>query len=154
MGYSFDGTNKIVTLTAGTTEVDVRDLYSRWKEWVLNDEGCRFVNGMSPVGGEPINETEGIYVTTYIFLVDSWRVRPQEADHTLTITEGVLLTDTGDDPFITTLGAYNVQIKYNQPIRTETVFIETEGGSGGLTDEEHDQLMERVLTTGKFLALK
>lgn len=30
MGYIFNGTNKIITLTTGTTTVSVRDIYSRF----------------------------------------------------------------------------------------------------------------------------
>jgi hypothetical protein len=170
MGYSFNGLTKIISLTSGTTTLDVRDMYSRWKDWIKDSDGNKYLQAMYPVGGDPINEDEGIYVSSYIFLINGWRVRPQEASHTLTVENGILLTDTGDDPFIPTIGTYNVQVKYSQPIRTETVNIA--GGSGGLTDEEHDQLMaiplsgqalteeehnqlmNKVLTTAKFLALK
>ena len=34
MGYVFDGISKIISLTSGTTTLDVRDVYSRWKEWI------------------------------------------------------------------------------------------------------------------------
>lgn len=152
MGYSFDGTNKIISLTLGTTTLDVRDAYSRWKDWDSDNIGTKFLQAFSVVGGDPINESEGIYVTSYFFLLNGWRIRPQEANHTLTVENGILLTDTGADPFILTLGTYEIQIKYSQPIKSET--IQTAGTGGGLTTDENTQLMDKVLTTAKFLALK
>jgi len=138
MAFSFDGPNKIITLSVGTTALDVKDLYSRWKDWIQTEEGSKWDVVMYPVGGDPINEDEGIYVSSYIFLSNGWKIRPQEANHTLVVSNGILLTDTGVDPFIPTTGYYNVQVKYSQPIRTETVQIG--GGSGGLTQTQDTKL--------------
>ncbi len=149
MSYSFDGVNKIITLPSGVTTLDVRDLYSRWKDWSQNG-GSNYLQVFAPVGGDPIST--GVYVTSYFFLINGWKVRPQEASHTLIVGNGILLTDTGDDPFVPTQGYYNVQVKYSQPIKSETVNIA--GGGGGLTTEEHAQLLNKTLTTAKFLALK
>ena len=36
MGYVFTGgSTKIIQLTSGTTTLDLKDLYSRWKDWVI-----------------------------------------------------------------------------------------------------------------------
>jgi hypothetical protein len=151
MGYEFTGgTTKVIQLTAGTTILDVKDMYSRWKDWVLSG-GSKCFCAFASVGGDPIDVPNGVYVTSYLFLLNGWRVRPQESSHTLKVQNGVLLTNEGDDPFIPTQGTYNVQIKYSQPIRTETIVTET--GVSGLTSEESDQLM-KVLTVAKFLGLK
>jgi hypothetical protein len=150
MAYTFDGVNKIVTLTAGTTGMDVRDFYSRWKDWVKS-EGSNYIQGCAIVGGDPIDETAGIYVATYVFLINGWKIRPQEANHTLKVYNGILVTDTGEDPFIPTLGYYNVQIKYAQPVQAQSVIIET--GTSGLTQSESERLMG-TLTKRQFLALK
>ena len=131
MGYNFDGSTKVISLTAGTTSMSVRDLYSRWKEWVATGTNARFLPAFSTVGGDPLGG--GVYVTFYAFLANGWRIRPQEASHTLTVTDGVITTDDGSDPFIATLGAYNVQIKYSQPVKTETVA--TGGGSAPSVSE-------------------
>jgi len=153
MEFSFDGINKIITLTTGTTAVDVKDMYSRWKDWTRDEGGSKYVQAFSIVGGEPVDIAAGTYVTTYIFCINGWRIRPQEANHTLIVSNGVLLTDAGVDPFIPTIGTYNVQIKYSQPVRAEAVVVET--GVSGLTVDESLDLdrASRAMTTGKFLAL-
>jgi hypothetical protein len=137
MAYTFDGTTKIITYSIGTTGMDVKDLYSRWKDWV-SLSGSKYLQAMNVVGGEPIDEANGIYVSSYVFLENGWRIRPAEENHTLKVANGILLTSTGDDPFIETAGYYNVQIKFSQPVATQSVVIET--GTSGLTEEESNQL--------------
>ena len=43
MGYIFNGTNKIITLTTGTTTVSVRDIYSRFVDWYLTDDNSKYL---------------------------------------------------------------------------------------------------------------
>jgi hypothetical protein len=135
MGYSFNGTTKIITLTSGTTSLDVQDMYSRWKDWVETSDNSKFELAFTVVGGDPVDIANGIYVTSYYFLTNGWKVRPQEANHKLRVFNGVLLTVEGTDPFVQTLGNYNVMVQYSQPIRTETVST-SGGGSGGATPQQ------------------
>ena len=151
MGYSFNGVAKIISLTTGTTAMDVKDFYSRWKDWTKDSGGSKFLQAMSIVGGDPIDEANGIYVTSYIFLENGWKVRPYEGNHKLKVFNGVLLTSTGADPFLQTVGSYNVLVQYSQPVRAESIVIET--GVSGLTAEESAQL-SKTLTVGKFIGLK
>lgn len=132
MGYTFDGTTKIITLTTGTTSLDVQDLYSRWKDWVETSDNSKYPNAFTVVGGDPVDIANGIYVTSYYFLDNGWKVRPQEANHKLRVSNGVLLSIDGTDPFVQTLGSYNVMVQYSQPVRTETV-VTSGGGGGGAT---------------------
>lgn len=118
MGYQFDGATKHITLTPGTVAFDARDLYSRWKDWVLLGNGG-YDHAFECVGGDEVGP--GVYITTYVFLQNGWHVHPQEADHKLVVSGGVLLTYNGDDPIAKTAGAYNVLVQYSQPIKTETV---------------------------------
>ena len=142
MAYAFDGVNKIITYSAGTTAMDVKDLYSRWKDWVKS-QGSQYAQAMSVVGGDPIDIAASTYVATYIFLENDWRIRPAEESHTLKVSNGTLLTSNGDDPFIPTVGYFNVQIKYSQPVQAQAVITET--GVSGLTEAESTNL--GVITT-------
>lgn len=54
MAYTFDGPNKLIILTTGTTVVDVKDLYSRWKEWVATDVNSKYLPAISVLGGDPV----------------------------------------------------------------------------------------------------
>ena len=154
MGYIFNGATKVITLTPGTTVLDVRDMYSRWKDWVISD-GAKFFPVFTVVGGDPIDVDKGVYVTSYFFLIHGWRIKPQEANHKLNVVNGVLLTIEGADPFIQTSGSYNVLVLYSQPVRSETV---STGGTdplsgyieSGVTMRQALRLMLSVLA-GKSL---
>jgi hypothetical protein len=127
MSYSFDGVTKVISLS-GVTNLDVRDLYSRWKDWIQTSDNSKYLRAFDEVvGGNPIDLAEGIYVTSYFFLTNGWKIRPQESNHKLRVYNGVLLSDSGD-PFVSTLGNYNVLVQYSQPIKSET--ISTGGGTG------------------------
>lgn len=145
MGYSFDGETKIISLTAGTVILDVRDLYSRWKDWVLST-GMMYLEAFNVVGGEPVDIAQGIYVTSYFFLENGWKIRPQEATHKLSVRNGILATSDGSDPFLTTLGSYNVMIQYSQPIKSET--ISTGGGGGGVVTSIQEAALEQITSAG------
>ena len=148
MAYIFDGPSKIISLTTGTTILDVRDLYSRWKDWVISD-GSSYPQAMSVVGGEPVDPSQGIYVSSYFFLENSWKIRPQEANHKLSVTNGTLVTADGSDPFLQTLGTYNVLIQYSQPVKAETV---STGGGGGATPAQIWSYDDRQLTSFSFIS--
>lgn len=128
MAITFDGATKQITLTAGTVTLDVVDLYSRWKDWVLDSDNSKWAEAFAPVGGDTIDVSAGTAIPLYAFLVNGWRIKPQEADHTLAVSGGVLLVSGGGDPFVNTTGAFVVRINYQQPVQAITV--NTAGGSG------------------------
>lgn len=134
MGYSFDGSQKVITLTSGTITLDVKDLYSRWKDWVLLSDNSKWELAFLVSGGDPIDPGSGTSVPLYAFLANGWRIKPQEADHTLNVTNGVLLVDGGGDPFIDTNGSYVVRVNYQQPVQAITV------ATGGLTSQQAELL--------------
>jgi hypothetical protein len=138
MGYSISGINKIISLTSGTTQVSVRDLWSRWYEWYLTNDNSKYPIAFTQVGGDSIDATTAIPI--YIFLQNGWKIKPQEANHTLRVFDGILVVDGGGDPFVNTIGSYVVRINYSQPVQAITV---SSGGSGGgLTLEQDTKLDE------------
>jgi hypothetical protein len=164
---SFDGATKVMTLSAGTVALSVRDIWSRWVDWFLTGDNSKYLPAFMQVGGDDIDISTGTKIPIYAFLMNGWRIKPQEAHHTLTIGDGILLVNGGGDPFNNTTGSYVVRINYQQPVQAISF---DSGGSGGLTTEEHDQLMEipltgsltteqaaqlmKTLTVAKFLGLK
>lgn len=129
MAISFDGPTKVITLSSGTVTLDVADLYSRYKDWVLAGN-AQYLQAFNTVGGETINVSEGTKVPLYAFLINGWKIKPQEANHTLNVTNGILLVDGGGDPFNNTTGSFVVRINYQQPVQAITVAT---GGGGGAT---------------------
>lgn len=128
MGLTFNGPSKTITLTAGTTSLSVRDLWSRWVDWLLTADNSKYLPAMSQVGGNDIDAGAGTKIPIYAFLLNGWRLKPQEANHTLNVGDGVLLVEGGGDPFVNTTGPYVVRVNYQQPVQAISF---TAGGGGG-----------------------
>jgi len=139
MGMTFDGATKVITLTEGTIAVSVRDIWSRWVDWYLTSDNSKYLPAFINIGGDDIDPATGSTIPIFAFLMNGWKIKPQESSHTLTVSDGVLLVDGGGDPFIDTEGYYVVRINYQQPVQAITV---STGGGGGLTTEEHTALTE------------
>lgn len=138
MGYSINGETKIITLTSGTTNVSVRDLWSRWVDWVKLSDNSKYLPALVSIGGVPINEAEGTFIPVYAFLINGWRIKPQEANHTLNVNDGILLVSGGGDPFINTTGDFVVRINYQQPV--QAISFSTSGGSATIPQEVIDNI--------------
>lgn len=132
MSYTFDGPNKLVILPPGTVSLGVGDMYSRWKEWVALGDNLKYRQALRVVGGDPTVGANTI--SSYFFLMNGWRVRPQEANHILTV-KGTLLDEDGSDPFAATIGLWRVRIVQVVPLLAETIMVST-GGTAGLTTEQ------------------
>ena len=136
MSVTFDGINKLIIAQSGTTMLDVgADLYSRWKDWAISSDNAKYEQAFRVVGGDPT--VGGNTIAGYFFLTNGWKLRPQEANHTLTI-DGILLDDGGGDPYVSTLGTFNVRINATIPLQAEAIIVET--GTSGLTSTESSQL--------------
>lgn len=131
MTISFNGTAKTITLSTGTTELDVLDLWSRAVDWWLTSDNSKYEFPMQQVGGNDIDTIAGTSIPIYVFLDPDWTVIPQDANHVLFVSGGILLVDGGGDPFSNVAGR-TVRIVYQQPVQA----IGTAGGGGGLTADQ------------------
>jgi len=141
MGYVFDGVTKTITLTAGTTNVSIRDLWSRWVDWLAVSDNSKYYPAFSSTGGDPIDPSAGTYIPIYVFVQNGWKIKPQEANHTLSVRDGILLVAGGGDPFKNTDGNYVVRINYQQPV--QAISFSTTGG-GGSTAPTVDEIAVAV----------
>ncbi len=107
---TYDTTNKLFVLKNGVTNFDVVvDLYSDAKEdWLSDSLLNKFKFPLIAIGGQAIGG--GRFISPYIMLRYGWKIRPHEADHTLTVA-GNLITDDETTPFVNVLGNYQVEIK-------------------------------------------
>jgi hypothetical protein len=144
MSVTFDGINKLIIVSQDITDLSVaEDIYSPWKQWVIQGDNAKYLPAFRVVGGDPTVGNNKI--SAYFFLLNGWKLRPFEGDHTLTIS-GILLVEGGGDPFVSTLGNYNVRINTVTPLQAESVVLET--GTSGLTPEESTKLeMLQLLNT-------
>jgi hypothetical protein len=153
MGYSIDGATKVITLTAGTITFSVRDLWSRWVDWSAVSDNSKYLPAFSSLGGDDIDVSAGTFIPIYCFVENGWKIKPQEASHTLNVTDGILLVNGGGDPFMDTTGSYIVRVNYSQPVQAISFVA---AGAATLTNESiADEVMSRdVLTEDAFVALK
>lgn len=147
MAISFDGVAKHITLSLGTTELNVKDLWSRWVDWVLTGDNSKYLPAMTQVGGNDIDLASGTSIPVYIYLLNGWRVIPQSADHTLNVVQGILLVEGGGDPFDHT-GSYVIRINYQQPVQAITV---STGGNFSSTDRQVLELLLKLLKNKQIL---
>jgi hypothetical protein len=122
MALTFDAaTNRIVLDNASVT---AQDIYSAWVDWAATSDNTKYLPAFRSVGGDDLGG--GLLIPPYYFLQNGWRVRPMEANQTLTIT-GNLFVDGGGDPVVSTLGTFNVLTKLVVPVQAQS--ISTGGGS-------------------------
>lgn len=138
--------------------LDVKDCYSRWKEWALIGDNIKYGAFFDVVGGNPTVGQNAI--SSYFFLKDGVKIRPQEANHTLTVT-GILYADDASDPFTDTIGNWRVRVVQVTPLQAEAIFVNTGGGGGGgytpvqiAQEVWSHNFVEKLLTVFKFKALK
>lgn len=123
MAITFDPIAKRIILDS--TFVDVRDVYSRWKEWVKTSDNAKYLPAFRAIGGDSLGG--GLFISLYTFLINGWRLRPMESNHTLVI-EGNITVDGGGDPVVPTLGNFRVLVQYTVPERAQAYDA---GGGGG-----------------------
>lgn len=76
MSVTFDGNTKIIQVDSGVTSINVQDVYSRWKDWVLLSDNAKWNKAFRVVGGDPIGATQT--APAYFFLVNGWTIRPDD----------------------------------------------------------------------------
>lgn len=135
MAFTFNGTTKTIILSTGTTVVSVRDIYSRWIDWFISVSGNqKYLPAFLIVGGDTIDSIAGTKIPIYAFLINGWKIKPQEADHTLQVNDGILLVDGGGDPFINTIGDFVIRVNYQQPV--QAISFDSGGTSVSYTLEQ------------------
>lgn len=123
MAVTIDPANKRLILDS--TSVTAQAVYAAWVDWVALADNAKYPPAFRSAGGDDLGG--GLLIPAYYFLLNGWRVRPMEADQTLTIT-GNLFVDGGGDPVVPTLGDFNVLVKNVVPVQAQG--ISTSGSAG------------------------
>ena len=138
MAIVFDGPNKRIVLDSA--DVSAAEVWSRWVDWqALNPQ---WPLAFSLVGGIPLGS--GLYIPPYFFLLDGWRIRPMEVDHTLTIT-GNMFVAGGGTPVVRTIGSYQVNVNYTVPVQAQG--IATSGSTGPTATEIANAVILQIMNT-------
>jgi hypothetical protein len=123
MAALFDGPNKLITLSTGTTSLGIQTLWSDWVRWHSISDNGKYLPAMRLLGGDTIDAIANTSVPFYVYLQNGWRIKPQEANHTLNVSGGILLVEEGGDPFVDTLGGFTVRILYQQPLEAINIGV-------------------------------
>lgn len=99
MAFTFNGITKRITVT-GVTEVDVKDLYSSWKEWAVAGDNLKYSQALRTIGGDPT--VEGQSAPSYYFLTNGWRIIIDAINVSFSFN---IYSDDGENPIITLNGA-------------------------------------------------
>ena len=130
--YNFDSVNRIIQLTS-TGELDMNDLYSRWKDAVLTTipdavQALRVIK-------EPLSGST--FVGPFYFLMNDWQICPVDTPHELVI-DGTLVQDVTSTKNVLKLDGLFNAVSVNRLVATEVRTVEL--GTSGLTPDESNQL--------------
>jgi hypothetical protein len=152
----FDGPNKLILVNRDVTDIDVeQDIYSDWKEWLRLRDNAKYLQAMRAAGGDPIDAIESL--GGQFFLLNGWRVRTWEGDHSLNVNQNLRVDVTDPDiiakpnAFVPTIGDFEILI--NSTFSSITNVIEVSGSSGAssgsFTDTDRDSLtnVETIVTS-------
>ena len=126
MAITLDGATRRIILDSAS--VSAAQIWSAWVDW--HEANQQWPLAFQLVGGNALGG--GLFIPPYFFLMNGWRVRPMEADQTLTLT-GNLFVDGGGDPVVPTLGDFNVLVKNVVPVQAQG--IATSGSTGPTASE-------------------
>ena len=119
--FTFDGLNKIISCSLGTVQFSAGEVYSRWKDWLQDDPTrLKYLPAFNnSVGGESLGS--GTLVGAYYFLQNGWKIRPQEADHQLSVSGNLFPIPDTAGLFEDTLGNFQVIVGMRTSSLTQTV---------------------------------
>lgn len=127
--FTFDGAAKLIIVgdDVDGRDFEVRDVYSRWKEWMAIGDNSKYEVAFRSVAGDPISTSQT--VSPYIFLntPEGWRIRPDELDHEMHIAGNLYSEDPGLSMFVPTLGGFTVAVTIDRSSASITTMI-----SGGV----------------------
>jgi hypothetical protein len=135
--FTYDTANKLFVLNAGVITLDLRSEFYAWvkNDWKDDPSLTKFKFPILAIGGQDIGGSQSI--APYYQLRFGWKIRPQEADHILTVA-GNLITDDGSDPFVSTIGDFNVRVKF--VVSANAVSLSTGGGGGASAVEIRQEI--------------
>lgn len=134
MALTVDPIEKRIILDVAN--ISVTEIYSRVTDWQATGDNLKYGLVFRQVGGDDLGG--GLSIPPYYFLQGSWRVRPMESNHNLTIT-GNLFVEGGGVPVVSTLGTFQVNVNYTVPVQAQGI---STSGSSGTSDAKLDEIIK------------
>jgi hypothetical protein len=124
---------------AGTIQLNqqahnVTELYSRYKEWVLEDTNVLYPSAYDRITGGNLKFDSTYAAVELYFNDDDWQILLVEADGTTTVNGGYIYTRSGDSPYALTVGGYDTRVESSKVAEASTIAIGSGVTSGDKTD--------------------
>jgi len=145
MAIIFDKTNKVILIEKDQTEITIQNLINAIRDWEDELVNLEEASAASATGKQDLGA--GVKVGITLELINNWRIQFEARDGpnyiSCIVTGGNLVaTNDYDDNPIKPSAFTQITIAQSS---SATV---SEGTGGGLSDEEHSQLMESVALEG------
>ena len=114
MAIIFDPATKRIILDVAN--ITATEIYSRSCDWLALSDNAKYGTVFRQVGGDDLGG--GLLIPPYFFLQGTWRIRPMESSHDLSVT-GNIFVEAGGSPFVGTLGAFQVSIRSTVPVQAQ-----------------------------------
>lgn len=133
---TIDFSQSLIVMDTGATEFSVPGVYSIWKDTIRIGNNAQYAFAYSVVGGNQISGPKSI--PFYTFQANGWKVRPQEANHTLNVVGGVIVGESASDPFVDTLAPFTVRVLFEQPV--QAIAVSTTGSISPTAQQIRDAM--------------
>lgn len=135
----FLGPTRQIAVKAGVTDIDIQvDVYSDWKEWVLEDDNSKFLPALRTVGGDPLGAGE--FIGRYFLLTNGWQLMPTSG----TLDDVLLTGNIFHDDGINILNTFGTNVQLYQNIASSLTVISEVSSSApaGLTPSQENMLLK------------
>jgi hypothetical protein len=142
MSVTFDGPNRLITISSGQVSLDVKDdIYTAWKEWVVQSDNIKYPAAFRVVGGDPLGG--GVNAGSYFFLQNQngWRIKPPEEDIIITITGNLYAEEVSESLFNTADGNFNTSIRLSTSSLTQEKVVVS---GSGVTEQDKADIASAV----------
>jgi len=136
VAVTFDPSNlRIIedaTVVDGDTSWTWAEVYAEWKSWLRGDSSrAGYPPAFAVLGGEPLGGER--YLGSTFFVINRWRFRPAEYDHTVTLVGNVASDPDlpSEEVWVPTIGDYQVAVKLQSTNLVDTIAV----GSGVLPSD-------------------
>lgn len=139
--FRFDGLGKLIFVNSGVSAITIANMYSRWCDWILQDDNMKFKQAMRFSGYDPI---PGGFTGTTFFLTNGWKV---VYDPNLTGVSGVLYSEDYATAYWNLLGNPVYPAVVSSLVNSSVSYQNVVTGTA-VTPEEIWSHTQRTLTTG------
>lgn len=153
---TFDGAARLITIDSAdpVVSVDVREIYSAWKRWLVEEDGHQWSPAfLNSIGGQAITDTAS--VDSYFFLNndDGWRIIPPGVDGETKITGNVYAANPALPVTLPRNGVTQL-LSFDRAASSQLQIVETGGVNQETLTAIYKLLANRTDTdpqTGKYI---